>query len=123
MRQAGFEILVSNEALSDRHAVYQANFPGTSAVTGDIWESVEELERLALDRLGGRSLTLFYATPPCQGMSKNGRGKLLSAIRAGQKPILDPRNRLIVPAMELARRLQPEVVLLENVPEMDDLDS
>lgn len=118
IRQAGFEILASNEVLADRHAVYRANFPDTTAVIGDIWESLEELERLALDRLDGRSLTLFYATPPCQGMSKNGRGKLLSAIRAGQKPRLDPRNRLIVPAMELARRLQPEVVLLENVPEM-----
>ena len=118
IRQAGFEILASNEVLADRHAVYRANFPETNAVTGDIWESLEELERLALDRLDGRSLTLFYATPPCQGMSRNGRGKLLSAIRAGQKPTLDPRNRLIVPAMELARRLQPEVVLLENVPEM-----
>ena len=118
LRQAGFEILVSNEILGDRHAVYQTNFPDTTAVTGDIWDCLDELEHRSRERLRGRPLTLFYATPPCQGMSKNGRGKLLSAIRAGQKPSLDPRNRLIVPAMELARRLQPEIVLLENVPEM-----
>lgn len=118
LRQAGFEIVVSNELLDDRHTVYQTNFPKTTAITGDIWNCLDELERCTLRRLRGRPLTLFYATPPCQGMSKNGRGKLLSAIRAGQKPPFDPRNRLIVPAMELARRLRPEIVLLENVPEM-----
>ena len=118
LRHAGFEIVISNEILEDRHAVYQANFPGTTAITGDIWTRLDELERHTRQRLHGRPLTLFYATPPCQGMSKNGRGKLLSAIRSGQKPSYDPRNRLIVPAMDLARRLRPEVVLLENVPEM-----
>lgn len=120
LRQAGFDILLSNEKLEDRHSVFAFNFPDTLAVTGDVWEVVDQLEAEARKQLNGRSLTLFYATPPCQGMSKNGRGKLLSAIRAGQKPPLDERNRLIVPTMDLARRLQPEVVLLENVPEMAD---
>ena len=118
LREAGFEILVSNEIIADRHAVYRANFPETIAVGGDIWDTIDEIERQTRATLAGRPLTLLYATPPCQGMSKNGRGKLLSAIRSGQKPSLDPRNRLIIPAMELARRLRPEIVLLENVPEM-----
>lgn len=118
LRQAGFELLVSNEILEDRHSVYQRNFPDTIAVTGDIWQRIEEIERYTRNRLRGRPLTMLYATPPCQGMSKNGRGKLLSAIRAGRKPPLDPRNRLIIPAAALACRLQPEIVLLENVPEM-----
>ena len=118
LRQAGFDILASNELLGDRHDVFACNFPGTRAITGDIWKSVDSLEREASGRLGGRALTLLYATPSCQGMSRNGRGKLLAAIRAGRKPALDERNRLVVPVMELARRLRPEIVLLENVPEM-----
>ncbi len=120
LRQAGFDILVSNELLEDRHAVFVANFPSTTAITGDIWENVQRLERRTRERLDGGDLVLFYATPPCQGMSKNGRGKLLSAIRAGDKPALDERNRLIIPTMDLACRLRPEIVLLENVPEMAD---
>ena len=120
LRQAGFEIVVSNELLQDRHAVFDFNFPETDAITGDIWNNVDSLERAINRRLRGRTLSLLYATPPCQGMSKNGRGKLLSAIRAGEKPPLDERNRLIIPAMELAHRLKPEVVLLENVTEMAD---
>jgi len=120
IREAGFDVLLSNEMLEDRHAVFQFNFPTTRAVTGDIWGRIGQLETDARHLLNGRELTLFYATPPCQGMSKNGRGKLLNAIRAGTKPACDERNRLIVPAMELAVRLRPQIVLLENVPEMAD---
>lgn len=118
IRRAGYDILVSNEKLEDRHALFALNFPSTCAITGDIWQHIDRIESETRGRLGGRELSLLYATPPCQGMSKNGRGKLLSAIRAGRKPSLDERNRLIVPTMELACRLQPETLLLENVPEM-----
>ncbi len=120
IRAAGFDILVSNEQLEDRHAVFKFNFPKTHAITGDIWEVVDQVQRDACERLNGVDLKLFYATPPCQGMSKNGQGKLLNAIRAGRKPPHDDRNRLIVPTMDLACRLRPEIVLLENVPQMAD---
>lgn len=120
VRQGGFDILVSNEKLAERHALFAFNFPSTCAITGDIWEQAERIASETRHRLGGRGLDLLYATPPCQGMSKNGRGKLLSAVRAGRKPALDERNRLIVPTVQLARRLRPEMVLLENVPEMAD---
>ena len=118
VRQSGFEIVASNEKLCDRHALFSFNFPSTSAITGDIWQEIDRIEAQTRHRLAGRELDLLYATPPCQGMSKNGRGKLLSAVRAGHKPALDPRNRLIVPTMDLACRLRPRMVLLENVPEM-----
>ena len=36
VRQAGFDILVSNEKLEDRHALFAHNFPSTCAITGDI---------------------------------------------------------------------------------------
>lgn len=118
VRQAGFDILVSNEMLEDRHALFKFNFPSTSVVTGDIWRRADQIASKTSLQLRGNALTLLYATPPCQGMSKNGRGKLLSAIRAGRKPVHDERNRLIIPTIDLARRLQPEILLLENVPEM-----
>jgi DNA (cytosine-5)-methyltransferase 1 len=120
IRACGFDVLVSNELVEERHAVFAYNFRNTRAITGDIWKVVDTVEAETLSRLGGRPLTLFYATPPCQGMSKNGRGKLLSEIRAGRKPHMDERNRLIVPTVNLAKKLQPEIILFENVPEMAD---
>jgi DNA (cytosine-5)-methyltransferase 1 len=53
-------------------------------------------------------------------MSKNGRGKLLSGIREGRKPELDPRNRLIIPTLEIAQKLNPRIIVFENVPEMEN---
>lgn len=119
LRALGFDVLVSNEKLAERHAVFHYNFPDAVAVTGDIWKKGNRIEEATRARLHGDELTLLYATPPCQGMSKNGRGKLLSEIRAGRKPPMDERNRLIIPTVELAKRLRPEILLLENVPEMD----
>jgi len=120
LRASGFDILVSNEMMPERHAVFECNFPSATSITGDIWTRVGEIEEATRHRLAGRELSLLYATPPCQGMSKNGRGKLLNAVRAGRKPPSDPRNRLIIPTLELAKRLKPETLLFENVPEMSE---
>lgn len=51
-------------------------------------------------------------------MSKNGQGTLLKNIREGKRPKLDPRNRLIIPALEIICSLRPKVVVFENVLEM-----
>lgn len=118
VRSAGFEILVSNEIEADRHSVFAHNFPTVHCLTGNVWGRKQEIVEATRKLLNGRPLDLLYATPPCQGMSKNGRGKLLNAIRAGRKPIRDVRNRLIIPTIELAKELRPEIILLENVPEM-----
>ena len=120
IRDAGFDILVSNEVIEERHKVFSYNFPGTKCITGDVREKEVEIVEAALNRLRGRELDLLYATPPCQGMSKNGRGKLLRAVREGKKPAMDERNRLIVPTVRIASLLRPRVILFENVPEMEN---
>ena len=61
---------------------------------------------------------MALVSPPCQGMSKNGRGKLLSEIKAGRRPKEDPRNALIIPAVEIISTLKPETIVFENVIEM-----
>lgn len=118
IRAAGFRLLASNELLVDRHSLFESNFPDVSAHTGDIRVVKAKLIADVRRQLKGRALTMLYATPPCQGMSKNGRGKLLNAVRAGKKPPLDERNQLIIPVVQVIKELQPEIVVLENVPEM-----
>lgn len=113
------EILVSCELLEDRHQIYAQNFPDVIPLTGDIWELKAEIIAKTKELLGGAELDILFATPPCQGMSKNGRGKLLQGIREGRKPALDARNRLIIPTLEIARALRPRLVVFENVPEME----
>ena len=113
------EVLLSCELIEDRHQVYLHNFPNTFQVTGDIWQKQGVIVKKTKELLKGEALDILFATPPCQGMSKNGRGKLLQGIREGRKPSLDSRNRLIIPTLEIARALKPRLVVFENVPEME----
>ena len=113
------EVLLSCELLEDRHQVYLYNFPNVFPVTGDIWESKDQIIKKTKELLCGGELDILFATPPCQGMSKNGRGKLLQGIREGRKPSLDSRNRLIIPTLEIAQALKPRLIVFENVPEME----
>lgn len=118
LRANGVQVLVANELLHDRASLFQANFPETRMIDGDIWEQKDQIVQNLLRELNGEELDFLLATPPCQGMSKNGQGKLLAEIRLGNRPPLDPRNRLIIPTIQIAKALQPRVLVLENVPEM-----
>jgi len=119
LRACGVNVLVGSELLEDRAQVYRANFPETEMVVGDIRETKQALLCAARERLNGRTLDVLFATPPCQGMSKNGRGKLLNGIRAGMKPALDERNSLALEAVSIALELRPKLIVFENVPEME----
>lgn len=119
LRSAGARLLVACELRTDRAQLLKQNFPEAAVVEGDIQEQVQEIVRIAREKLHGEELDVLFATPPCQGMSKNGRGKLLSAIRRGEKPKHDHRNELIIPALSIAQRLHPKIVVFENVPEME----
>ena len=115
---AGGHLLVANELIPDRADLLRANFPHTEVITGDIREVASDLVQSTKERLDGRNLDVLFATPPCQGMSKNGRGKLLQGIREGYREKIDPRNQLATYVPAVVNALRPKVVLFENVPEM-----
>jgi DNA (cytosine-5)-methyltransferase 1 len=118
LRANGIEIVASNELLEDRHALYQHNYPNTKCFLGDIWDLKDEILRFMLTACGSDDLFLIYATPPCQGMSSNGLGRLKYEVRQGNRSPIDQRNRLIIPTMQIVSRLRPSWLLLENVPGM-----
>lgn len=118
MMRNGIEILVASELLPDRCALYEYNYPSAQMVRGDIWEMKDQIIEKTRRRLSGGELFMAYATPPCQGMSTNGAGKLRAEVAAGTREEEDARNRLIIPAMDVICALRPRWVLLENVPGM-----
>lgn len=119
VKASGLSILLSNELLKERCALYRENFPETESLCGDIWSLGETIiEKWNSKGIG--SPFLVYATPPCQGMSFNSLGKRQQEIREGRKPKDDPRNQLIVPTMDIVKRLRPTWLLLENVQEMQN---
>ncbi|HFU7072913.1 TPA: DNA cytosine methyltransferase [Bacillus cereus] len=112
------DIILSNELLEDRHKLHETNYPNTFHVPGDIWDAKETIVSKSQELLGDEELFLIYATPPCQGMSSTGAGKLLDEIKKGKRKILDERNRLIIPTVEIISKLKPKWIIFENVENM-----
>jgi DNA (cytosine-5)-methyltransferase 1 len=117
LKACGMNILLSNELIKERCDLYKENYKDTISICGDIWEQKDTIIN-TWNSMNIGSPFLIYATPPCQGMSFNGLGKLLYEIRAGRRPKEDPRNRLIIPTIHIIKKLKPKWVLLENVPTM-----
>ena len=113
------KILLSNELLASRCSLYEENYPETKSICGDIWELKDDICR-EWNMFNVGNPFLIYATPPCQGMSFNSVGKRLQEIRKGKAPKDDPRNRLIIPTIEIVKKLKPQWLLLENVQGMQN---
>lgn len=114
---AGLEIILANELLPQRVQLYRENLRH-EIIEADIVAAKSAIIEAAHAKLAGEPLFLLYATPPCQGMSSNGMGKLKSEVAAGRRGAEDARNRLIIPTMDIAEQLRPIWLLLENVPAM-----
>lgn len=119
IKAAGLNILLSNELLQSRCDLYKENYPETKSLCGDIWALKDEIVDDWKSFDVGNPF-LVYATPPCQGMSFNSVGKRLAEIRKGRAPKDDPRNQLIIPTIEIVKKLRPEWLLLENVEGMNN---
>lgn len=113
----GIKTVIACELLKERMDLFQNNNPDTQCFCGDIWDLEDEIINYYNSEYKGRPF-IILATPPCQGMSSNGRGKMLSDYRKGMRPKYDKRNRLIIPAIHIIKKLQPQWIIFENVSNM-----
>lgn len=61
---------------------------------------------------------LVAGGPPCQPFSRAGRSKIRSLVEAGTRDAHDDRRELWSGFLDVALRLKPRAVLMENVPDM-----
>lgn len=115
---AKLPIIACCELLPDRAAVLKTLFPQAAHLVGDIRALRREVVDAVQRRTGGQRPFLLVMSPPCQGMSSNGAGRIGSAVKSGKRDRVDPRNSLIIPGLEVAEMLQPEWVVVENVKHM-----
>ncbi|WP_373207856.1 phage major capsid protein [Clostridium paraputrificum] len=113
----GINTVIACELLEERMNLFQTNNPNTKCFCGDIWELKEDIIENYRTRFSEEPF-LILATPPCQGMSPNGMGKMLSDYRKGLRPKYDERNRLIIPAIHIIKELKPKWIVFENVSNM-----
>ena len=117
LRANGIVTVTACEILENRMKLFHNNYPQAKCFQGDIWKLKDEIISDYHARFKDPPF-MVLATPPCQGMSSNGMGKMLSDYRKGLRPKMDERNRLIIPTLEIIKSLQPEWVILENVVNM-----
>jgi DNA (cytosine-5)-methyltransferase 1 len=94
--------LLDNDA-SVRESFLQ-NFPGTTYLKRDIRHLSPQK---FLDQIGGEKPFIVMGCPPCQGLSA-----------AGTRDPNDPRNNLIQDFLRFLSYIEPQVFVLENVPQI-----
>jgi DNA (cytosine-5)-methyltransferase 1 len=102
-RNAGFEIVGGVDFDKNAISTYKSNFPSAAAWLEDLEAPTEEFQ-LWIAGLKGK-VDAIIGGPPCQGFSI-----------AGKRNPEDPRNRLYQKFIEIVEQIQPEAVLIENVP-------
>lgn len=113
-------VLAACELVPSRAALIRKNFPMTKVFEGDVRDIKADYIKYIKAKLGSDPLWLLTLSPPCQGMSSNGAGRISAEIRAGKRPQEDERNRLILPGIDILENLKPEWFILENVRRMEN---
>lgn len=115
VQYAGIEVLSCSEIVPERVKLLRQFFPKSLVHEGDIRKTKGEIVAHAKRALGDKRLFVVLMSPPCQGMSSNGAGRISKAVRDGKRSAVDDRNRLILPALDVVDELSPQFVVLENV--------
>lgn len=102
--ECDINVVVANELLEDRAKFYSHLYPDTKMIVGDITN--EEIFDEIISESKKAKVNMVIATPPCQGMST-----------AGKMEKEDERNYLITYAVEIVKKIKPDFVMFENVPQ------
>lgn len=94
---------------------HRHNFPGL-ALDLDLGET--QAREAFVQRLAGIEIDLVAGGPPCQPFSRAGRSKIRSLVDAGVRDATDLRKELWQAFLDVAVRLSPRAILMENVPDM-----
>ena len=104
LENAGFEVLLANDANPAAAQTHRRNFPNTKFVEGDVKRLTGAEVKLATGLKRGE-LDLLVSGPPCQGFSI-----------IGARLVRDPRNDLFRETLRIAEELRPKALVIENVP-------
>lgn len=101
LRDAGYKVVAAVENDATAVETFRANHHDVHVLA----RPIQHVRAPALARRLGSRIDLLTACPPCQPFSTLGTGDAS-----------DPRNRLILSIRRFVDTLRPRVVLLENVP-------
>lgn len=103
---SGFSTVVASDFNKPALDTFKKNFPKTDIIYGDILN--EDIKNTIQEISIKNKVNMIIGGPPCQGFSNKGK-------KLGLK---DPRNFLFLEYLEMVKRIQPEVFVIENVKAM-----
>ena len=89
----GIPVAISAELLSKRADLIRTNYPKCDVIEGDIQSTKNQIIKAWNEAYAGRPM-LITLSPPCQGMSTNGAGKIAASVRKGKRPEHDERKQI-----------------------------
>jgi len=105
--EVGIKIVAANELIQERANLYQALYPNSKMIVGNI------LDKNVFEALLNNTppkLDFLIASPPCQGMSVAGKNRNI------EQMLNDERNHLVFKIIDFIKLKSPDFVLIENVP-------
>ena len=108
LKEIGIDVVIANEIKLSRAKAHAFLYPECEMITADIKDP--STQDLIVEKAKAQDIKLIIATPPCQGLSTAGSNKSEEALYT------DPRNYLILSALNIVSRLDPDYFIIENVP-------
>ncbi len=115
VEQAGWTIAASVDHYKAALETHRHNFGGMT-LDWDLGDPEARDRFVAM--FEGIEIDLVAGGPPCQPFSRAGRSKIRSLVLSGARPAVDPRKQMWQAFLDIALRLNPRAVLMENVPDM-----
>lgn len=107
LKSCGITVKVANELIPIRAKTHEFWHPKCKMICGDITK--DEVKNSIVVAAQKEAVDFILATPPCQGVSLVGKNK------TNDEMINDPRNFLIFHAFEIIDKIEPKVIIIENV--------
>ena len=107
LKKLGIDVVIADEIVPSRAKAHQFFYPDCDMILDDITD--EDIQRLIVRKAKEKKINLIIATP-CQGLSTAGKNKSEESLYR------DPRNYLILSALNIVSEVRPDYFIIENVP-------
>lgn len=107
-RQGGLRVVAGIDIDPDACATFAHNFPGATAICGDIRSPATQEQVLDV----ARDAEIIVGGPPCQAFSQ---------VRNHSRLIDDPRNSLYREFVQVVAAVAPKAFVMENVPGLEQM--
>ena len=109
---AGLECLCCADNDKYVKRAHKLNFPGVPFIDDDLGK--KEAKEKILEKINGRKVDIVVGGPPCQGFSVFGERRLRK--NRDRSYHFDERNKLVLIFWDYVKLINPDWVILENVP-------